>query len=106
MKHKAKSFIKPDNGSIRLFSLCCLAALMASEPALAQNWAATTKTVGEQVVTGLRVVCYPIAVGTLIWGGIGIWLGTKRFQDLVPWFVGAAVLIAAPDLAKLIPGIG
>lgn len=83
--------------------LFCLAALMMAEPAQAQAWAEKTKSVAENIVNGLRMLCYPVALGTGIWIVIQIWTGGKRLQDMMHWIVGAALLIALPDLVKLIP---
>ena len=49
------------------------------------------------------MICYPVALGTGVWIVISMWMGSKRFQDMVPWIIGAALLIALPDLVKLIP---
>lgn len=85
------------------FSLLAILVFLLCEPAFAQAWAEKTKTVADEIVTGLRLLCYPIALGVGIWIVYGLWMGTKRFQDMVPWLVGVALLIALPDLVKLIP---
>lgn len=84
-------------------SLFLIAMLMIAEPAQAQAWAQKTKSIADDVVTGLRILCYPVALGAGIWIVISIWTGSKRLTDMMNWIIGAALLIALPDLVKLIP---
>lgn len=84
-------------------STLLLVALMIAEPAQAQAWAEKTKSIADDIVKGLRYLCYPIATGTAIWIVIQIWTGSKRLQDMMHWIVGAALLIAIPELVNLIP---
>nr|WP_315180822.1 TrbC/VirB2 family protein [uncultured Cardiobacterium sp.] len=80
-----------------------VAALLISDPAAAQAWAQKTKSIADDIVLGLRILCYPIALGAGIWIVIAIWTGSKRLQDMTNWIIGAALLIALPDLVKMIP---
>ena len=84
-------------------AIAVIALFVVAEPAHAQAWAEKTKSIAEDIVKGLRMICCPIALGTGVWIVISMWMGSKRFQDMVPWIVGAALLIALPDLVKLIP---
>lgn len=93
----------PYSSKNTVVALLLMLAFFLAEPAFAQAWAEKTKTVADEIVTGLRLLCYSIALEVGIWIVYGLWMGTKRFQDMVPWIVGVALLIALPDLVKLIP---
>ena len=80
-----------------------VAALLISDPAAAQAWAQKTKSIADDIVLGLRLLCYPVALGAGNWIVIAIWTGSKRLQDMTNWIIGAALLIALPDLVKMIP---
>lgn len=89
----------------RHFWLCMLfiTLLLIADPANAQEWAQKTRSIADNIVSGLRMLCYPIALGAGIWIVIQIWTGAKRLQDMMNWIIAAALLIALPDLVKLIP---
>lgn len=91
------------HGYSLMLAVTIIALFAIAEPAHAQAWAEKTKSIAEDIVKGLRMICYPVALGTGVWIVISMWMGSKRFQDMVPWIIGAALLIALPDLVKLIP---
>lgn len=80
-----------------------IATLLISDPAAAQAWAQKTKSIADDIVLGLRLLYYLIALGAGIWVVIQIWTGSKRLQDMTNWIIAAALLIALPDLVKMIP---
>ena len=78
-------------------------SLIASNHAAAQAWALQTGSVAEDITKGLKYLVRIIGGGVIVWSVIMIWFGSKRLQDMIPFFIGAAILIAAPELLKLIP---
>lgn len=84
-------------------ALFVFAALIIAEPAHAQAWAEKTKSIADDIAKGLKSLAYTVGALTVIWSVIQIWLGNKRLQDMVHWFIGAALLIAIPELLNLIP---
>lgn len=85
--------------------LAFFVCLFAINPAFADDpkWATTLKKdVAEKVMTGLKILCYPIACCAGIWIVICLWTGSKRLQDMIPWLIGAALLVALPEFAQMI----
>lgn len=87
----------------KLATIFGILSLLAVQPAAAQAWAEQTGQVVNSIGTGLKYLTRGIGFAVIGWSVIMIWIGNKRLQDLVPFFIGAAILIAAPELLKLIP---
>lgn len=81
---------------LAIFSL----AIFAPE-ANAQVWADKTNSTFETVITGLRALGVTIATMCVIWSAYQLIWGGKRLQDMVPFFIGAAVFLAGPELVAL-----
>lgn len=89
--------------TLQLAAIAAVVALTALEPAMAQAWAEQTRTVADNISSGLKILVRSIGACVIVWSVIMIWFGSKRLQDMIPFFIGAAILIAAPELLKLIP---
>ena len=83
-----------ENRAWFLFCFAIFFMFLAPE-SQAQAWA-------DPIISGLKMLCYPIACICGLWIVYGIWFQNKRLQDMIPWFIGAALLVALPELAKMI----
>lgn len=81
-----------------------LVALVILEPAHAQEWAKKVDGMGQQIITGLKLIGRTVATITLMWFGVQLFMGTKRFADVQGWFIGAAFFLAVTEIISLVFG--
>lgn len=84
-------------------TFACMILFFCPDALSADDWASKLdKEVAQPIVKGLQVLCYPIACGCGLWIVISLWMGNKRLQDMIPWIVACALLVALPSFAKMV----
>ncbi len=81
-----------------------LMMVFANETVMAQAWAQRTKSTIDKVIAGLKTLGIGIATLCLLWSAYQIIWGGKRLQDMIPFFIGAGIFLAGPELAQLFFG--
>lgn len=100
VSNKAVQYVYQNKSTI---TTALVLSLLATEPAFAQ-WADKTNTVLTEVIKGLKTLGIGIATLCILWSAYQLIWGGKRLQDMVPFFIGAAVFLAGPEIVKLFFG--